>query len=320
MSTTQNLTVQKQQLTGVKSLSNFLNSDAIKKKFQDILGEGGPAFVSSILTIINQNNQLQNADQNSIYTAALMAASLKLPINQNLGLAYIIPYKDKNKGQVAQFQIGYKGFLQLAQRSGLYKIINSESVKEGEIVEFDRLSGSIKFNWEQDYTKRLKMKTVGYVSYFKLENGFESTLYMSVEELTAHGKKYSQTFKNGFGLWTDDFDSMARKTVTKLNISKNGPLSIDVQMQKAVIADQAVIKNDSFIDGETIDVETEYIDNKPEVKNAKAISEEKERDRIIDGINNSKSKEELSQFKNLIPEEDFDLYTIYSDKEREFKK
>ena len=234
-------TNQNQQLapaTGVKGLSNFLNSDGIKSKFTEILGQKGVGFISSVLSVVSSNTSLANADQNSIYTAALLAASLDLPINQNLGLAYIVPYKTKQPDgtykQMAQFQLGYKGFLQLAQRSGQFKTINSTDVKEGEIVSWDRMSGELTFNWIQDSKERLSRKTVGYLSYFKLLNGFENSFYMTIEEIEAHAKKYSQTYRQyGTGLWKDEFDGMAKKTVTKLNLSKNATLTIE--MQRAVI-------------------------------------------------------------------------------------
>jgi recombination protein RecT len=141
---------------------------------------------------------------------------------------------------MAQFQIGYKGFIQLAQRTGQYRTLNSNDVREGEIKSINRLTGEIDFDWDLT-PERDNKKIIGYVSYFQLTNGFVSTLYWTVEEITAHAKKYSQTFKKyGTGLWKDEFPAMAHKTVTKMNLSKNGPLSID--MQRAVLSDQAVIR------------------------------------------------------------------------------
>lgn len=244
----------KPAVTGMKGLSSFLNSDAIKSKFTEILGQKANGFVASVLSVVNSNKLLANADANSIYTAALLAASLDLPINPNLGLAYIVPYS----GQ-AQFQLGYKGFKQLAQRTGQFKFLNEEVVKEGEIKSHNRLTGEIEFAWIQDPKERLSKPTVGYVSFFQLVNGFTSTYYMTKEEAEAHGKKYSQSYKKNFGLWKDEFDSMALKTVTKLNLSKNAPLSIE--MQRAVLADQSVIKNFDPSNEDTLDVETEYVDN-----------------------------------------------------------
>ena len=280
--------------TGIKSVSSFLNSDAIKSKFAEVLGQKATGFIASVLTACNMNADLKNATTESIYTAALMAATLDLPINPNLGFAYLIPYK-KNVGKAnetveCQFQVGAKGFKQLAQRTGRYLIISDAVVCEGQLIEENPLTG-FKFDW----TKKTSEKPIGYVSYFKLINGFESTFYMSVEKMNQHALRYSQSFKSqtkwvkDSSKWTTDFDTMALKTVTKLNISKNGPLSIE--MEKAMITDQAVIK-----DADTLDVE--YEDNKPEDKTilpedlqllldskAHLISEEdfKFATRIIDG-------------------------------------
>jgi len=247
-----------QPVTGIKSVSSFLNSESIKNKFTEVLGQKATGFIASVLAACNMNNDLKNATTESIYTAALMAATLDLPINPNLGFAYLIPYK-KNIGKPnetveCQFQVGAKGFKQLAQRTGRYLIISDAIVYEGQLVEENPLTG-FKFDW----TKKASDKVIGYVSYFKLINGFESTFYMSVEKMNQHALRYSQSFKSqtkwvkDSSKWTTDFDTMALKTVTKLNISKNGPLSIE--MEKAMITDQAVIK-----DADTLDVE--YEDNK----------------------------------------------------------
>lgn len=262
--------------TGIKGISSFLNSDSIKNKFSEILGAKGVGFISSVLSVVNSNGQLQTADQNSIYTAALMAASLDLPINPNLGLAYIIPYNSKQADGtwkiMAQFQIGYKGFKQLAQRTGQFISMNESDVREGEIVSYDRLAGKIEFDWNQDTKDRLSKKIIGYVSFFKLTNGFSSTFYMTKEEAEAHGKKYSKTYKKyGSGLWKDEFDGMALKTVCKLNLSKNAPLSID--MQRAVVADQSVIKTFDPNSENTLEIEPIYIDNEPEVAKEKTVEE-----------------------------------------------
>ena len=320
-------TNQNQQLapaTGVKGLSNFLNSDGIKSKFTEILGQKGVGFISSVLSVVSSNASLANADQNSIYTAALLAASLDLPINQNLGLAYIVPYKTKQSDgtykQMAQFQLGYKGFLQLAQRSGQFKTINSTDVKEGEIVSWDRMSGELTFNWIQDSKERLSRKTVGYLSYFKLLNGFENSFYMTIEEIEAHAKKYSQTYRQyGTGLWKDEFDGMAKKTVTKLNLSKNAPLSIE--MQRAVVSDQAVIKNDNFAKEEgVVDVETQYVDHEEVTIDVSAVNVAKEKERITKHIEKSKSIEELEKCLPGIEDDDIELYDLFQAKKKELTK
>ncbi|MGH2666012.1 recombinase RecT [Flavobacterium sp.] len=338
--------------TGVKSLSTFLNSDSIKNKFTEILGQKGVGFISSVLTVVNSNNLLKNADQNSIYTAALIAASLDLPINPNLGFAYIVPYNESylengawKKRQVAQFQMGYKGFVQLAQRSGQYSLINSTDVREGELKHFNRLTGEMVFEFIQNPAERLSKEIIGYVSYFQLTNGFEHSFYMTSDEMLAHAKEYSQTFKkDGKGLWKDKFPMMALKTVTKLNLSKNGPLSIE--LQRAVLVDQAVIKSDSFLDDpETICIETEYADNQEQTKEEKVddkklamkekkeaaakkedtknqeppsgeTSPENEQDMYV-RISACKTLPELSLLAKEIPSDDFDLAIALDNKKRE---
>jgi recombination protein RecT len=238
------------------SVKALFAKDEVKSKFQEMMGKRAASFITSVLQITSQNEMLATADPVSIYQSAAVAATLDLPLNNNLGFAYIVPYNSKQKDGswkvVAQFQIGAKGFKQLALRSGQFLIINDTNVREGELKKYNRLTGEIEFEWIQDVKERLSKPIIGYASYFKLLNGFEKTYYMTVDELKDHGLRFSQTFKKGFGLWKDDFDGMARKTVLKLNLSKNAPLS--VEMQKAVVADQAVVN-----DAETEDVE--YVDN-----------------------------------------------------------
>lgn len=242
-----------QEPTQLQRISGFLNSDAVSKKFKDLLGKKAPGFITSIVQAVSNNDLLKKASLESIYGAATAAAVLDLPVNNNLGLAYIVPYKNE-----AQFQIGYKGIRQLALRTGEFVAMNDSDVREGEIKSRNRLTGAIEFEWIQDETERLSKKVIGYVSYFRLVNGFENTHYMTVEELEAHAKQYSQTYKRGYGLWKDDFDKMARKTVVKLNLQKNAPLSIETELSKALVYDQAKVN-----DAETLDVE--YVDNTEDV-------------------------------------------------------
>lgn len=311
-----NIATQNNQIapTGVKGLSQFLNQSAIKAKFAEILGQKANGFIASVLSVINSNNQLANADQNSIYTAALLAASLDLPINPNLGFAYIVPYRS-NGVQVAQFQLGYKGFKQLAQRTGQFKILRDTDVRQGELKDFDRLTGVMQFEWVQDPAERIKLPVIGYVSHFVLVNGFTSTFYMTKQEAEAHGKKYSQTFKRyGTGLWKDEFDGMALKTVCKLNLSKNAPLSIE--MQRAILADQAVIKNFDASDN-TLDVETEYVDNTHDSIDPTAVGAEKERKRILAYIKECDTTEGLKGLEDKIQPDDEELMIALDDRKRE---
>ena len=222
--------------------------------------------MTTVMSLVAQNKMLQDADPQSVYMSAMTSASLGLPVNPNLWFAYILPYKNKD-WTVAQFQLGYKWFIQLAQRSGQFKTISASPVYEGQLVEENPLT------WYVFDRKEKKSEVViGYASYFKLLNWFEKTIFMSVEELKKHGKKYSQTYKKWFGLWETDFDAMATKTVIKLLLSKFAPLS--VEMQTAMIVDQWIIKWDSLEDVEYLDnpevIESEVVLNEELVENWKS--------------------------------------------------
>lgn len=270
----------KEEKNPIKSL--FARDD-VKHKFQELLGKRATSFITSVLQIAAQNQQLVNADPVSIYQAAAVAATLDLPLNQNLGFAYIIGYYDKKSNkQVAQFQMGYKGFIQLAQRSGQFKSIYAAPIYEGQIVSQDPLNG-----YEFDFTKKGE-KVVGYAAKFKLLNGFEATYYMTIDQLERHGKNFSQTYKKGFGLWKDNFDAMAQKTVLKLLLSKFAPLS--VEMQRAVISDQAVIH-----DADTVDVS--YVDNDHET--IEDIVKGKEGERVTKFIEQATTVDQLNEVKDL---------------------
>ncbi len=218
------------------SAKQFFQQDSVKRKFEELLGKRSSAFMTSVLQIVSNNSYLQNASPQSVFNAACVAATLDLPINNNLGFAYIVPY-----GKDAQFQMGYRGFIQLAQRSGQFKTISASPIYAGQLVEENPLTGFV-----FDFKVAKSGLPIGYAAYFELLNGFQKTLYMTTEELKQHGLRFSQTFKRGQGLWKDDFESMALKTVLKLLLSKFAPLS--VEMQKAVITDQGVIENPDTLD------------------------------------------------------------------------
>lgn len=238
------------ETTDKSKVKNFLKNEAVQKSIKDTLGDKAQQFTASLLSLVGNDELLAQAEPNSLFSAALTAASLDLPINKNLGFAHIIGYKNNRKNGVveAQFQIGYKGFIQLAQRTGQYKTINATAVYEGQLISEDPLGGN-----EYDWAAKTSDKIVGYVSRFVLVTGFESDLYMSVEQITKHAMKYSQAFKSGYGPWKDNFDAMALKTVIKLNISKYGPQS--TELQKAMTFDQAVVKGDDaeYPDGLDLD-------------------------------------------------------------------
>ncbi len=300
-------------LTTVQSLKGLMNHPATQEKFEKMLGDRTQGFFVSVSNAVSSNSQLLKADPQSILMAAAVAAALDLPVDNNLGFAYIVPYNVKVKGEngrdtwkvVAQFQMGYKGFNQLALRTGQYETINVVDVREGEIGREDFLTGEITFNW-LPRVERLEKKIVGYVSYFRLITGFWKMLYMSNEELTAHASRYSQTFKkDGKGKWKDDFDSMAKKTVNKLLLSKWGPLSID--LKTAIAADQAVIKGyDNGV------VDTDYIDNTP--PSIEEQAEQKQIDRLIAHIENAQTHEELEKVYEFVFDAGLtDMYTVKKD-------
>ncbi|MCO8100887.1 recombinase RecT [Acinetobacter indicus] len=216
---------------------DFFSKPMVQEKLKELVGKNAPAFATSVLQIVNSNSMLVNADPQTIFSAACMAATLNLPINNNLGFAYIVPFKNNKTNTIeAQFQLGYKGYIQLAQRSGQFSRIAATPVYEGQLISENPLLG-----YEFDWSVKPNGSPIGYVAFFKLINGFTAELYMSKEEVMRHANKYSQTAKKGFGVWKDQFEAMALKTVLKLLLSKQAPLSID--MQKAQMADQAIIRD-----------------------------------------------------------------------------
>lgn len=234
------------QIQTQNSFSQLVRSENVQQRFTEILKDRAGAFTANLAVIVNNSDMLKKCEPLSIVSSAIIAASLDLPIDPNLGFSAIVPYYEKSTNTTkAQFQIMYKGFVQLAIRSGQYKTINTCEVYEGEISQVNKLTGEIQFTGQ-----KVSDKIIGYVAYFSLTNGFEKSLYMTVQEVETHAKRYSQMYKKGFGVWKDDFDSMAKKTVLKLLLSKYGILSIE--MQKAVTFDQATIENEQprYIDNE----------------------------------------------------------------------
>ena len=230
------------------TLQQLLNSAGIKRRFEELLDQSAASFISSILTIVRGNSKLQECSPNSILSAAGIAAALKLPINPSLGFAHIVPYKSKG-GVQAQFQLGYRGYVQLAMRSGQYRTINSGVVREGQIKEIDFETGEIIRG------EKISDEIVGYVAYMELINGFRKSLYMTVEELQQHAERYSQSYAYDLrsgrqsSVWSTNFDAMAKKTVLKKLLGTFGIISIDQQsiaMATALQADQAVITEEGF--------------------------------------------------------------------------
>ena len=222
-----------------KTLRELFNDPIIKTKVEQLIGKNSATFATSVIQIANSNALLRKAEPSSIFNAACMAATLNLPLQNGLGFAYIVPFKNNKERKVeAQFQIGYKGFIQLAQRSGQFKRLVALPVYKNQLLKKDFING-FEFDWEQEPEK--DENPIGYYAYFKLVNDFSAELYMSHDDIVKHAQRYSQTFKKGFGVWHDNFEAMALKTVMKLLLSKQAPLS--VEMQQAVLADQAVVKD-----------------------------------------------------------------------------
>lgn len=237
---------EKTKPTGLQLFNQTITNPSTQKYLQDVLGERKGSFVNNLTALVANNTALQECQPLTVMFAAMKATALDLPLDNSLGFAYCIPYKDNKRGvTVAQFQLGYKGFKQLALRSGQFAIIpNATEIKEGELISRNRLTGACVFKFIEDDVERAKVKTIGYASYFRLMNGAESTFYMSVEEMEHHALRYSQTYRSKTDYvkksskWSTGFDDMAKKTVIKLNLSKNAPLS--VEMQDAIRADQSV--------------------------------------------------------------------------------
>lgn len=294
-----------------QTFSAFLATDAMKKKINEMVGgKDGQQFVTAIISAVSTNPQLAECENSSIVSAALLGQALKLSPSPQLGQYYIVPFNNSDRGcKVAQFQLGYKGYIQLAIRSGQYKKINVLAIKEGELIEYDQLNEEIKVNLIEDEELREQAKTIGYYAMFEYLNGFRKTLYWSKNKMLAHADKYSKAFsvnatkgkypKVSFedfeagkvaeedmwkysSFWYKDFDGMAYKTMLRQLISKWGIMSID--MQTAMEKDMAVIKENG---------DYEYIDNNSNeidvVSNEKSNEEKVE---IQENVNDKKEEYE----------------------------
>ena len=257
---------QKQLARPIDKLKHILAAESVQEQFKSVLAENSGAFVASIIDLYNTDRTLQMCDPKNVVMEALKAASLKLPINKQLGFAWIVPYRDGRTGRyIPTFQLGYKGYVQLCMRTGAYRYINADVVYEGELVKHDKLTGEI----EIDPEKRTGDKKVGYFAFIETLNGFRKTLYMTVEEVTKHAQQYSKSYSSKNSVWATDFDAMALKTCLRLLLSKYGVMS--VEMQRAYIDDSADtvaladerIADDTF-DGEVIEAEAVEVTDMPE--------------------------------------------------------
>lgn len=251
-------------------LSVYLQNDAVKKQINQVVGgKNGTRFISSIVSAVQNTPALQECTSPSIVNAALLGEALNLSPSPQLSQFYMVPFDNKKKGcKEAQFQLGYKGYIQLAIRSGYYKKLNVLAIKEGELVRYDPLDEEVEVNLIDDDILREEAPTMGYFAMFEYENGFRKTLYWSKKKMLAHAEKYSFAFyKNGgarslelleqgkipekdmwkySSFWFKDFDGMALKTMLRQLISKWGIMSID--LQNAIDKDMAVIHEDGKTD------------------------------------------------------------------------
>lgn len=232
-------------------VKTLLNQELFKKKFEDVLGSRAPQFIASVINLVGNDKYLAGCNPVSVISSCLVAATLDLPIDKNLGYAWIVPYKDKGVPK-AQFQMGYRGYVQLALRSGQYRSINVIDVHEGEMVKWDPLTEEMKI----DFNQKVSDKVIGYAAYFELLNGFKKAEYWDMQRILEHKNKFS---KSDFG-WNKDFNAMARKTVLRNLLNHWGILSI--QMQNGMSADLAATEDSAAEapllitdDGEIIDLE-----------------------------------------------------------------
>lgn len=289
----QNSLVAKKKATGFTA---YLTADAVKEQINKVVGsKNGTRFISSIVSAVNNNKELQTCSNSSILSAALLGESLNLSPSPQLGQYYLVPFNNKD-GKVAQFQLGYKGYIQLAIRSGQYKKINVLSIKEGELVRYDPLNEEIEVNLIEDEEEREKAPTIGYYAMFEYTNGFKKAMYWSRAKMEAHAIKYSAGYAadkrkgNQYTFWSKDFDGMAYKTMLRQLISKWGIMSID--LVTAIDADMAIVNEDGS--KSYVEVEEEvnnYTENEPEkiidgevVEKAEEAKEESNQDDVATAL------------------------------------
>lgn len=250
-------------LSPIQKLKSVLNAESVQEQFRNALKENADSFVASIIDLYSSDKTLQECNPNQVIVEALKAATLKLPINKQLGFAYIVPYKSKGAA-IPQFQLGYKGYIQLAMRTGQYKYLNTGVIYEGMEVKRDILTGQFEFTGEPT-----SEKAIGYFAYMELLNGFSKTLYMTKDEIIKHAKRYSKSFNYNSSAWQTNFDEMALKTTIRLLLSKYGILSVD--MISALTSDsnddkETAVANEieDNANKEVIDVEYEVADDESE--------------------------------------------------------
>ena len=263
--------------TQQRGISAYLNNPEVKQNVVSVVGDKeSQKFISSIVSAVQTNPALAECSNKSILSVALLGHSLNLPQSPQLGIFYFVPYnntkkiKDPNTGRTetitvkeATFQLSWKGYIQLAMRSGQYKQINATEVREGELISYNPITEEIDLRAITDFNDRMNRPVIGYYAFFTLTNGFRKELYWSREQMESHASRYSKAYKSDkkYGssrsFWSTDFDAMAKKTMIRQLISKWGIMSVD--MQTAYESDMALIDDNGNPD---------YVDNKPEVETA----------------------------------------------------
>lgn len=270
---------------GFKAL---MNTPAMKKKFTDILHEKSDSFMGSLMTLVGGDNYLSQAEPMTIIASALKAATMDLPIDKNLGYAYVVPFNRSEKvgnkwvkHNEAQFILGYKGYIQLAQRSGQYKALNALAIYDGQLIDWNPLTEEFTF----DYKSKVSDEVIGYVGFFELLNGFKKTVYWTKQEIESHRIKNAKGYDKEklSGAWVDNYDSMAIKTVLRNMLSKWGLLS--VEMQSAIASDEKVFRVDENND---LIEETDLSDMEPlkqDLKEAERVEESENIETLFDTSN-----------------------------------
>lgn len=251
-------------------MNMLLSQEGYQKRFDELLGKRSPQFISSIVSLMNADSALMDAFHDApvtIIQSALQAASFDLPINPALGYAYIVPFRNSKRNRMeASFIMGYKGMLQLALRTGVYKRINVVDVRAGELKSYDRLREDIELEFIEDEDEREKAPIIGYVGYFQMVNGMEKTIYMTVKQLQAHEKKFRHGNYMSRG-WKENPDAMMRKTIMRKLIGKWGLMSVTYQS-----ADPVTLRAAQAIATGQFDDEDHVLD-KPEYVNVDAQAE-----------------------------------------------
>lgn len=245
-------------------MSAMLDGEKMRSRFDELLGKRSPQFISSVVSLVNADKNMQQAffeSPMSVIQSALKAATFDLPIDQNLGYAYIVPFKNKGV-MTANFILGWKGMHQLALRTGAYKTINVVDIREGELKSYNRLTEEVDIVFEEDEDKRETLQVIGYVGYYKLVNGAEKTIYMTIKQIENHEKKNRKGDYMGKG-WRDDWDAMARKTVYRRLIGKWGVMSIDYQSHGDAVSlanqmqEEYNLDSDNFVEGSYTETEVD---------------------------------------------------------------